>query len=111
MRAPRFELGTSTLSGWRSNQLSYARRTDGLLPLFQDAQVSTASVGMQLVTCFPAGQRLQPVKVDASAPVFQPLPGCQEGRPGGPRHGVKVGVAPRAAVVTFSAVNLPGIHP
>ena len=26
MRAPRFELGTSTLSGWRSNQLSYARR-------------------------------------------------------------------------------------
>jgi hypothetical protein len=27
MRAPRFELGTSTLSGWRSNQLSYARST------------------------------------------------------------------------------------
>ena len=28
MRAPRFELGTSALSGLRSNQLSYARRTD-----------------------------------------------------------------------------------
>ncbi len=25
VRAPRLELGTSTLSGWRSNQLSYAR--------------------------------------------------------------------------------------